>query len=71
MELTLTTSLQDPLTMTGFCQGKIISEVLNAVWFDGKRSQGVIFDHLFSPISLETLVFILTVVRYFVVMITY
>lgn len=49
--------------MTGFCQGKIISEVLNAIWFEGKRSQGVIFDNLFNPISLEVLAFILTMVR--------
>ena len=48
--------------MTGFCQGKIISEVLHAVWFDGKHSQGIIFENLFNPIPLETLAIILTVV---------
>lgn len=63
--------MQDPLTMTGFCQGKIVCEILNTVWFDGKRSPGVIFDHLFNPISLETLALILTVVRYSITIITY
>lgn len=70
-ELTSTALQQDPLAQTGFCQGKIMSEVLNTVWFDGKRSPGVIFDNLFNPIPLETLAFIFTVVRYSVWTFTY
>lgn len=57
--------------MTSFCQGKIISEVLNVIWFDGKRSPGVIFDYLFNPISLATLALVLTVVRHCVLFVTY
>ena len=46
-------------------QGKIISEVLHAVWFDsGKASQGVVFENLFNPIPFETLALIMTIVSF-------
>ena len=60
--LTWTSLYQDPREMSGFCQGKIISEVLHAVWFNGKHSQGIIFENLFNPIPLETIAIILTLV---------
>jgi hypothetical protein len=43
-------------------QGKSISEVLHAVWFDDRGSQGVIFEKLFNPIPFETLGLIMTIV---------
>ena len=48
--------------LTGYMQGKIISEVLHAVWFDNKSAQGVVFDNLFNPIPFETLALIMTIV---------
>jgi hypothetical protein len=48
--------------MTGYMQGSVISEVLHMVWFDGKTSQGVVFEKLFNPIPFETLALIMTVI---------
>jgi len=45
-------------------QGKIVSEVLHAVWFNDKASQGVIFEKFFNPILFETLALIMTVVSH-------
>ena len=48
--------------MSGYMQASVISEVLHMVWFDGKTSQGVIFEKLFNPIPFETLSLIMTIV---------
>jgi len=48
--------------MSGYMQASVISEVLHMVWFDGKTSQGVVFERLFNPIPFETLALIMTVV---------
>ncbi|KJA17559.1 hypothetical protein HYPSUDRAFT_57685 [Hypholoma sublateritium FD-334 SS-4] len=55
---------KDLLTLTGFCQGKVISEALNAVWFDEKKAHGIVFKSLFNPIPLETLALIMTVIDF-------
>lgn len=60
----------DPDAMSGYMQGSVISEVLHMVWFDGKTSQGVVFEKLFNPIPFETLALIMTVVSDFYTMLS-
>ena len=52
--------LQNTNTHTGFCQNKILSEILYLVWFEDKMSQGLLLQHYFNPIPFETLALILT-----------
>ena len=54
--------MQDFKARTGFAQGRIISESLQAVWFENKTSLGVTFENYFNPIPFEMLAFIFTVV---------
>lgn len=56
---------QDIKTRTGYAQGGIISEILQAVWFENKASLGVVFENQFNPIPFETLALIFTVVGFY------
>ncbi|KAF8960928.1 hypothetical protein BDZ97DRAFT_1760386 [Flammula alnicola] len=55
---------KNPETLSGYAQGKIISEILHAVWFEDTNSQGVTFKNLFDPIPLETLALIFTILDF-------
>jgi hypothetical protein len=57
--------LQDIKTCTGYAQGRIISEILQAAWFENKASLGVIFEQQFNPIPFETLALIFTIVNFY------
>ena len=54
--------LQDPFTLTGYAQHKIISEILHLCWFDDTNSQGIIFSRFYNPISLNILALIFAMV---------
>ena len=60
--------MQDFKTCTGFAQGQIISEILQAVWFENKTSLGVVFENRFNPVPFETLALIFTVVGFYLFM---
>ncbi|KAF8950927.1 hypothetical protein BDZ97DRAFT_1933152 [Flammula alnicola] len=55
---------KNPETFSGYAQGKIISEILHAIWFEDTNSQGVTFKNLFNPIPLETLALIFTILDF-------
>ena len=54
---------QDPETLSGYAQHKIISDVLHEAWFLNKTACGVEFASYFKPISLVTLALIFSAVR--------
>jgi hypothetical protein len=60
--------LKDPVTMSGFSQNKIISEILYLAWFEDKRSQGPVLSEYFNPIPLETIALIFTMVCEFLIL---
>ena len=49
------------MTLTGFCQNKIISEALQEAWFSHKHAIGAEYPKYFNPVPLVTLALILTV----------
>lgn len=55
--------MQNPEELTGFCQNKLISEAIQAAWFDSKTALGVKFMKYFKPITLVSLALTLTAVR--------
>lgn len=57
-------SCQNIDEMTGYAEAKIISAVIEAVWFEDLKSHGVIFSTLFNPIPLETIALVMTIVRF-------
>jgi hypothetical protein len=48
--------------MAGYAEAKIISAVIEAVWFEDLKSHGVIFNTLFNPIPLEMFALVMTIV---------
>lgn len=56
------TTLQDVENLKGFAQNKIIFQVILLTWFAKSTSDGVRFCTYFSPISLETWAFVISVV---------
>jgi hypothetical protein len=54
--------LQDPFTMIGYAQHRIISEILHLCWFEEANSPGIIFSQFYNPISLNTLALIFVMV---------
>ena len=48
------------MTLTGFCQNKIISEALQEAWFSHKHAIGAEYPKYFNPVPLVTLALILT-----------
>ncbi|KJA24682.1 hypothetical protein HYPSUDRAFT_200545 [Hypholoma sublateritium FD-334 SS-4] len=55
---------QNPQTASRFGEHKIISRSIEAVWFKDASSHGAVFQDLFNPIPLETIVFVLTVIDF-------
>jgi hypothetical protein len=49
--------------LTGYAEAKILSTIIEAVWFEDMSSHGVIFSTLFKPIPLETMALVMTIVR--------
>jgi len=41
----------------------IIQKAVNAMWFQNKRDEGVLFTDMFKPIPVPTIAFVLTAVR--------
>jgi hypothetical protein len=52
---------KDVETLVGFTQNKIISHIIQEVWFK-ITSDGVVFGKYFDPISLETMALLFAVV---------
>ncbi|KAH9481129.1 hypothetical protein JR316_0005649 [Psilocybe cubensis] len=55
---------KNPHNKTGHTRGKIITETIEAIWFDGLTGPGVIYAAHFNPIPLETLALVLTVIDF-------
>jgi Domain of unknown function (DUF6532) len=41
----------------------IIQKAINTIWFQNKDSDGIVFHELFTPIPIQTMALVLTVVR--------
>ncbi|KAF8197078.1 hypothetical protein BJ912DRAFT_831302, partial [Pholiota molesta] len=50
--------------LTGYAEAKIISTVIEAVWFEDLKAHGVIFHALFNPIPLETFALVMTILDF-------
>ncbi|CAK5274930.1 unnamed protein product [Mycena citricolor] len=55
---------KDTVAETGFIQGPIIHDALKAVCFPQKKCQGVEFASEFSPIRVETLALLFTIIEF-------
>lgn len=45
------------------CQHPTIQQAINAIWFNNRRCEGVMFPHEFCPMPYEAMALVLTVVR--------
>lgn len=55
-------SCQSPASHIGLFEHPIFQEILNSMWFQDTRNEGIKFEKYFTPIPLQTLAFIFTVV---------
>ena len=44
----------------------IIQKTVNAMWFQNKRDEGVLFTEMFKPIPVPAIAFVLTAVRHII-----
>ena len=44
----------------------IIQKAVNAMWFQNKRDEGVLFTEMFKPIPVPAIAFVLTAVRHII-----
>ncbi|GLB39212.1 hypothetical protein LshimejAT787_0603740 [Lyophyllum shimeji] len=55
---------KDPKAKAGYCENPIIGNILAALWFKDTNSPGIIFQHHFNPISINTLALIFTLINF-------
>lgn len=61
-QITFSDIPQDVENLKGFAQNKIIYHAILSTWFQKAKSDGIVYNKYFNPISLETLALLFTVV---------